>query len=56
MAADMSTMNQGITHPFTCNTCQVAFRNIDLQKGHMRSDWQYVILAHALMILRCADD
>ncbi|MCJ1303651.1 hypothetical protein MMC08_006461 [Hypocenomyce scalaris] len=27
------------THPFTCNTCQVAFRNSDLQRGHMRSDW-----------------
>ncbi|KAK0629083.1 C2H2 type zinc-finger-domain-containing protein [Bombardia bombarda] len=27
------------THPYTCNTCQVAFRNNDLQKGHMRSDW-----------------
>lgn len=28
------------SHPYTCNTCQVAFRNSDLQKGHMRSDWQ----------------
>ncbi|KAJ9151182.1 C2H2 type zinc finger-containing protein [Pleurostoma richardsiae] len=28
-----------ITHPYTCNSCQVAFRNSDLQKGHMRSDW-----------------
>ncbi|KAH8816071.1 C2H2 type zinc-finger-domain-containing protein [Xylogone sp. PMI_703] len=27
------------THPYTCNTCQVAFRNSDLQRGHMRSDW-----------------
>ncbi|KAI9736543.1 MAG: hypothetical protein M1818_006054 [Claussenomyces sp. TS43310] len=27
------------THPFTCNTCQVAFRNSELQRGHMRSDW-----------------
>lgn len=30
------------THPYTCNTCQVAFRNSELQRGHMRSDWQYV--------------
>lgn len=30
------------SHPYTCNTCQVAFRNSDLQRGHMRSDWQYV--------------
>ncbi|PGH14305.1 hypothetical protein AJ79_03127 [Helicocarpus griseus UAMH5409] len=27
------------THPFTCNTCQVAFRNSDAQRTHMRSDW-----------------
>lgn len=32
------------SHPYTCNTCQVAFRNSDLQRGHMRSDWQYVCL------------
>ena len=39
-APNDTTMDIGTTHPFTCNTCQVAFRNIDLQKGHMRSDWQ----------------
>ncbi|KAK0120186.1 hypothetical protein ONS95_011592 [Cadophora gregata] len=27
------------SHPYTCNTCQVAFRNSDLQRAHMRSDW-----------------
>ncbi|QIX01819.1 hypothetical protein AMS68_007336 [Peltaster fructicola] len=27
------------THPFTCNTCQVAFRGSDLQRTHMQSDW-----------------
>ncbi|PTB38585.1 uncharacterized protein TrAFT101_006599 [Trichoderma asperellum] len=27
------------THPYTCNSCQVAYRNIDLQKTHMKSDW-----------------
>ncbi|TAQ83410.1 hypothetical protein B7494_g8267 [Chlorociboria aeruginascens] len=27
------------THPYTCNSCQVAFRNSDLQRSHMRSDW-----------------
>lgn len=26
-------------HPYTCNTCQVAYRNAELQKGHMKSDW-----------------
>lgn len=34
-AADTSA-----SHPYTCNTCQVAYRNSDLQKGHMKSDWQ----------------
>ena len=28
------------SHPYTCNTCQVAFRNSDLQRSHMRTDWQ----------------
>ena len=28
------------SHPYTCNTCQVAFRSSELQRGHMRSDWQ----------------
>jgi pre-60S factor REI1 len=28
------------THQYTCNTCQVAFRLADTQKGHMKSDWQ----------------
>ncbi|KAK6218175.1 hypothetical protein LQW54_002925 [Pestalotiopsis sp. IQ-011] len=27
------------THQYTCNTCQVAFRLADTQKGHMKSDW-----------------
>ncbi|KAI9657839.1 MAG: hypothetical protein M1831_004075 [Alyxoria varia] len=27
------------THPYTCNTCQVAFRDSELQRGHMQSDW-----------------
>ncbi|CAO2655589.1 Nn.00g043920.m01.CDS01 [Neocucurbitaria sp. VM-36] len=27
------------THPFTCNTCQVAFRSGDLQRAHMQTDW-----------------
>ncbi|KAI9794591.1 MAG: hypothetical protein M1816_004478 [Peltula sp. TS41687] len=29
----------GSSHPYTCNTCQVAFRNGELQRGHMHSDW-----------------
>ncbi|KAI6244653.1 Cytoplasmic 60S subunit biogenesis factor REI1 [Erysiphe necator] len=27
------------THPYTCNSCQIAFKNSDLQKEHMRSEW-----------------
>ncbi|KAI1872350.1 uncharacterized protein JN550_004069 [Neoarthrinium moseri] len=27
------------SHQYTCNTCQVAFRLADTQKGHMKSDW-----------------
>lgn len=36
----MASMASGPTHPFTCNTCQVAFRSSDLQRTHMQSDWQ----------------
>lgn len=42
LSSDSIKMETGMSHPYTCNTCQVAFRNSDLQKGHMRSDWQYV--------------
>ncbi|CAN8098523.1 unnamed protein product [Discula destructiva] len=38
-APPTQTKDTASTHPYTCNTCQVAFRNSDLQKGHMRSDW-----------------
>ncbi|KAI1816582.1 C2H2 type zinc-finger-domain-containing protein [Poronia punctata] len=40
-----STAHQGqpdtapSSHQYTCNTCQVAFRYADTQKGHMKSDW-----------------
>ncbi|CRJ90704.1 hypothetical protein BN1723_008466, partial [Verticillium longisporum] len=30
---------ESASHPFTCNTCTIAYRNIDLQRGHMKSDW-----------------
>lgn len=30
------------SHPYTCSSCQVAFKNGTLQREHMRSDWQYV--------------
>lgn len=40
-SADVATLGavESASHPFTCNTCAVAYRNIDLQRGHMRSDW-----------------
>ncbi|KAF2456919.1 C2H2 type zinc-finger-domain-containing protein, partial [Lineolata rhizophorae] len=27
------------SHPFTCNSCQVAFRSSELQRAHMQNDW-----------------
>ncbi|KAF4122073.1 pre-60S factor REI1 [Geosmithia morbida] len=39
VAAQPATAGNSASHPYTCNTCQVAYRNIDLQKGHMKSDW-----------------
>ncbi|KAK0708171.1 C2H2 type zinc-finger-domain-containing protein [Lasiosphaeris hirsuta] len=35
----LMAIDVGTSHPYTCNTCQVAFRNSDLQKAHMRGDW-----------------
>ncbi|KAI6783613.1 Cytoplasmic 60S subunit biogenesis factor-like protein [Emericellopsis cladophorae] len=34
-----ATAGNSQSHPYTCNTCQVAYRSIELQKGHMKSDW-----------------
>ncbi|KAG6002582.1 hypothetical protein E4U21_002965 [Claviceps maximensis] len=39
VAAAAAGAGTAASHPYTCNTCQVAYRNIDLQKGHMKSDW-----------------
>ncbi|CAG9988539.1 unnamed protein product [Clonostachys byssicola] len=39
MASTAAQPATSASHPYTCNTCQVAYRNIDLQKGHMKSDW-----------------
>ncbi|KAI5287049.1 hypothetical protein KEM55_000091, partial [Ascosphaera atra] len=38
-AAAPDPSNVAATHPFTCNTCQVAFRGSDAQREHMRGDW-----------------
>lgn len=27
------------SHPYTCQTCQIALRSSELQRAHMRSDW-----------------
>lgn len=40
MATTQAAAATSASHPYTCNTCQVAYRNIDLQKSHMKSDWQ----------------
>ncbi|KAF2092124.1 hypothetical protein K490DRAFT_61569 [Saccharata proteae CBS 121410] len=37
-AATMQPSAQS-SHPFTCNTCQVAFRASELQRSHMQTDW-----------------
>ncbi|KAF2210821.1 hypothetical protein CERZMDRAFT_44688, partial [Cercospora zeae-maydis SCOH1-5] len=37
--ASTASAHNGSAHPFTCNTCQVAFRTSDLQRTHMQSDW-----------------
>ncbi|KAF1997372.1 zinc finger protein [Amniculicola lignicola CBS 123094] len=40
MASQTPTQaNVPSTHPYTCNTCQVAFRSSDLQRAHMQTDW-----------------
>ncbi|KAH6981353.1 C2H2 type zinc-finger-domain-containing protein [Ilyonectria sp. MPI-CAGE-AT-0026] len=39
MATTQAAAATSASHPYTCNTCQVAYRNIDLQKSHMKSDW-----------------
>ncbi|CAK7219185.1 pre-60S factor rei1 [Sporothrix bragantina] len=31
--------DEAVTHQFACNSCQVAFRNADLQKNHMKGEW-----------------
>lgn len=38
-AQPTTVSNAAQSHPYTCNTCQVAFRSNELQRGHMRSDW-----------------
>ncbi|KAK4154768.1 C2H2 type zinc-finger-domain-containing protein [Chaetomidium leptoderma] len=38
-SGDISGVEMNASHPYTCNTCQVAFRNSDLQRAHMRNDW-----------------
>ncbi|KAJ2901628.1 zinc finger protein Yan [Zalerion maritima] len=39
MATVTSARDTATSHPYTCNACQVAFRNADIQKAHMKSDW-----------------
>ncbi|WEW58109.1 pre-60S factor rei1 [Emydomyces testavorans] len=39
MPSTPDMMGAPSTHPFTCNTCQVAFRSSEAQRTHMRSDW-----------------
>ena len=34
-----STQSPDSTHPYTCQSCLVAFKSSELQRGHMQSDW-----------------
>jgi hypothetical protein len=40
------------THPFTCNTCLVAFRALEAQRSHYHTDWQYVSILSLRFVLR----
>ncbi|CAK7239815.1 MAG: pre-60S factor rei1 [Sporothrix thermara] len=31
--------DEPVSHQYACNSCQVAFRNADLQKSHMKGEW-----------------
>ncbi|KAF2193333.1 hypothetical protein K469DRAFT_651664 [Zopfia rhizophila CBS 207.26] len=39
--ASETTMQPNVqsTHPFTCNSCQVAFKRSEDQRAHMQTDW-----------------
>ncbi|RMZ75774.1 hypothetical protein DV738_g5308, partial [Chaetothyriales sp. CBS 135597] len=39
MAAPAAVPDVTRTHPYTCNSCLVAFRESDAQRTHMRGDW-----------------
>ncbi|RMD39483.1 hypothetical protein DV735_g5645, partial [Chaetothyriales sp. CBS 134920] len=39
MASPAAAPDVTQTHPYTCNSCLVAFRESDAQRTHMRSDW-----------------
>ena len=39
MATAAEPVDVSQTHPYTCNSCAVAFRSSDAQRTHMRSDW-----------------
>ncbi|KAK6337147.1 hypothetical protein TWF718_009931 [Orbilia javanica] len=34
-----TTTTTTASHPYTCNTCQVAFKSSDGQRNHMHTDW-----------------
>ncbi|EWC46417.1 hypothetical protein DRE_04360 [Drechslerella stenobrocha 248] len=38
-SANPHPASTGSSHPFTCNTCQVAFKSSDGQRNHMHTDW-----------------
>jgi hypothetical protein len=54
MAEGLSIQEKSKFYPFTCNTCQVAFRSHDAQKVHYHTDWQYVTLRGFILLVEFA--
>ncbi|KAK5679751.1 pre-60S factor rei1 [Elasticomyces elasticus] len=49
--ASLSAVAQPSSHPYTCNTCQIALKTSDLQRQHMQSDWHRYNLKRRVAVL-----
>ncbi|CAK7563423.1 MAG: pre-60S factor rei1 [Sporothrix epigloea] len=50
-AAGPADADEQVSHQFACNSCQVAFRNADLQKSHMKGEWHRYNLKRRVVAL-----
>ncbi|CAK7265410.1 pre-60S factor rei1 [Sporothrix epigloea] len=50
-AAGPPDSGESVSHQFACNSCQVAFRNADLQKSHMKGEWHRYNLKRRVVAL-----